>query len=197
MALGNNSNAIYLSVSDGKIVRQFKNATDKSTTRVSKTGKTVHEEHYDYVEGLITSITTKENDYGKFWMVTIEDDGARYILQFNYSGGTAGAFLKQLPNLDLSKNVKLIPKQTIDGDKKKSTIFLNQGGSAMKWFWNKDNPGDLPPLKKVKVKGKEQWDDSEQMEFLESYVRTEIVPKLTGTPAAVGHSVEEDDEVPF
>jgi hypothetical protein len=194
MALGQNNSAIYLNIADGKIVRQFREATAHSIQRITKTGKVVHEEFYDYVEGLIAAIETKKNDYGKFWMITITDNGDRYVLQFNYSGGTASAFLKTLPNVDLSRSVKIIPKQTIEGDKKKSTVFLNQGGTAMKWFWNKDNSGDLPQLKKVKVKGKEQWDDSDMMEFLENYIRVNIQPKLAGLPAV---AVEDDEEAPF
>lgn len=199
MALGNSSNAIYLTISDGKIVRQFKNPTANSVERTTKTGKLVHEEKYDFVEGTITAITTKENDYGKFWLVTITDGGESYQIQFNYSGGTASAFLKILPNVDLTRPVKIQPSQRIENDKKKSSLFLSQGGTTLKWYWNKDNAGELPQLKKVKIKGKEQWDDSEQMEFLENYVRSEITPKLAGvrTPVAVDNDNEIDEEAPF
>jgi hypothetical protein len=199
MALGNTSNAIYLTISDGKVVRQFKTPTAHSVERTTKTNKLVHEERYDFVEGLITAIATRENDYGKFWNITLQDGEETYIIQFNYSGGTAAAFLKTLPNVQLDKPVKLTPKQTIDGEKKKSTLFINQGGNALKWYWNKDNPGELPQLKKVKVKGKEQWDDSDMMEFLENYVRSEIMPQLAGfkTPVPVDNDSQIDEEAPF
>jgi hypothetical protein len=172
MALGNNSSAIFLKIANGKVVRSFKSPTDASITRTTDNGKVVHEEFYQYVEGHIKSITTKENEYGKFWVIKIEDEGTEYTLEFNYSGGIASAFLKALPNIDFSQPVRISPKQTIDGDKKKNTLFLNQNGKAAKWFWTRDNPGDLPDLKKIKVKGKETWDDSEQMEYLENYVKT-------------------------
>jgi len=195
MALGNSSNAIYLTISDGKIIRQFKSATAQSTERTTKTGKLVHEEKYDYVEGMITSINTRENDYGKFWVIGLQDGSDNYNIQFNYSGGTAGAFLKILPNIDLTKTVKLQPSQKIENDKKKSSLFISQGVRALKWFWNKDNAGELPPLEKLKVKGKEVWDDSKQMEYLENYVNTEIKPQLTSAPVAVDNDSEE--EAPF
>lgn len=193
MALGNNNSAIYLKVSDGKIVRQFKTETPNSVVRITKTGKTVHEEFYDFVEGTITDIRTKENEYGKFWMVTLVDyhDGdLKYILEFNYSGGVANSFLRTLPNVDFSTPVQLKPKQTIDGDKKRTSLFINQSGKALKWAWTKENPGDMPQLKKIKVKGKEAWDDSDIMEFLEGYVASVIVPKL-------GQAVEVDTEEDF
>lgn len=170
MALGNNNSGIYLKIANGKVVRSFKQPTPNSVTRTTDSGKIVHEETYGFVEGMITSITTKENEYGKFWVVKISDEGTEYTLEFNYSGGIASSFLKTLPNVDLTKPVRLCPKQTIENDKKKNTLFVMQEGHAVKWFWTRDNMGELPDLKKIKVKGKETFDDSEQMEYLEKYV---------------------------
>ena len=64
MALGNSNSAIYLSVSDGKIVRRFKEPTAHSKSRTNKLGNTVHEESYDYVEGMITAIKVRDTDFG-------------------------------------------------------------------------------------------------------------------------------------
>jgi hypothetical protein len=178
MAVGNNSNAIYYSIYDGKICRQFREATPNSKTRVNKNGKTVFEEFYDYIDGVITSITTKDGDYGRFWIVTLDDGGQTQMLQIQASSGFANGFLKALPNVDLSSKVKLIPSTKQEGDKKKSTLFISQHGNPVKWFFTKENPNKLPPLEKKKVKGKEVWDDSEAQEFLEAYVRDHIVPKL-------------------
>jgi hypothetical protein len=164
--------------------------------RTTKTGKLVHEEKYDFVEGIITSINTKENDYGKFWLIGLSDNGENYQIQFNYSGGTASAFLKILPNIDLKRPVKIQPSQKIENDKKKSSLFISQGGNTLKWFWNKDNTGELPQIEKIKVKGKEVWDDSKQMEFLENYVRSEIIPQLANVPAAIAENGS-DEDAPF
>jgi len=169
MGLGNNSSSIYLQIMNGKIVRQFKTPTADSVQRTNKNGKVVHEESYGYVEGHITDISTKENDMGKFWVITLNDAGTEYKLEFNYSGGVASAFLRTLPHVNFAEPVRISPKMTVDGDKKKTTVFVNQNGVALKWYWTKDNPGELPPLKKIKVKGKETYDDSEQMEYLEKY----------------------------
>lgn len=199
MALGQNNNAIFLNIADGKIIRRFQNATKDSRERVlakgPNAGKTVHEEVYSFVEGMITDIQTKDSEYGKSWLITIED-GDKYILQMDYSSGYSSAFLKALPNVDLTSKVKLSPKMTIEGDKKKTTLFINQHGAAAKHFYTKDNPNGLPPMVQKKVKGKMQWDDSEMMEFFEKMVNTQILPKLKGVAAAVD---DEDDkeEAPF
>ena len=194
MALGNSNSAIYLSVSDGKIVRRFKEPTAQSKARTNKMGNTVHEESYDYVEGMITGITVRDSDYGKFWCVNIQDGADAYILQFQYSGGNANSFLKSIPNADLRKPIRIRPAVEIDGDKKRSKLFLVQDDKALRWFWTKENPGQMPNLKKIKIKGVEQWDDSDMMEFLESYVKEHITPKLGGGDIA---NAQEDEDVPF
>lgn len=195
MALGNNNSVIYLSIADGRVVRRFKEPTASSTQRTSKTGKIVHEETYEYCDGMITDIFTRENEYGKFWAVIIEDKGVKYNLQFQYSGGNASSFLKTLPNADLTKKIKIVPKQQIDGEKKRSSIILVQDDKPLRWFWTKDNAGDLPGLQKIKIKGKEQWDDSDMMDYLENYLETVIKPKITNVEPIV--NAQEDEDVPF
>ena len=195
--LVSNTSAIYLAVADGKIVRRTKEPTATSKERITKTGKVVHEEHYDYVMGLIVDIATRENEFGKFWNVVLLDGDEKYTLQFQYSGGNASSFLRALPNVDLSKPVKMIPRVQIDKDKKRSSIVMVQGENAIRWKWTKDNPGDMPTLRKVKVKGIEQWDDSDMMEYLEKFVFTEIKPKLTAGQSFGADLPETEDDAPF
>ena len=172
------SNGVFLSITNGKLVRQFKQPTDKSVSRVNKVGKEVHEEFYDSLTGFISDIKTKESDYGKFWVVSVKDDKHTYFLEMKYSSGYAVSFLKALPNVSFSELVTLTPKLTIDGDKKSSVVFINQNGVGLKHFWNKANPGELPQLKQIKVKGVSTWDDTERMEYLEEYVKSNILPMI-------------------
>jgi hypothetical protein len=200
MALGNSSSSIYLSIADGKIVRRFKEPTASSKQRTSKTGKIVHEESYDFVSGIITDISTKDSEYGKFWNVRLQDGHDTYVLQFQYSGGNASSFLKAIPNADLAKEIKIKPRVEMNGDKKRTTVMLIQDDTIIRWKWTKDNPGDLPGLKKVKVKGVEQWDDSDMMEALEAYIDEHVKPKLkpavaTDTNTIIG--AEDDNDLPF
>jgi len=176
----NNSTAIYLTISDGKICRRVQSPTPSSIQRTTKDGRVVNEEHYNGWMGIITNITTRESDYGKEWNVTINDGIVTVILSFKYSSGYAASFLKALPNVKLSEPVTFTPKVTIDGDKKRTVLFLNQNGSAVKWAYTKDNPNGCPGLKQIKVKGVNTWDDSDMMEFLESMVNNDILPQLNG-----------------
>jgi hypothetical protein len=171
-------NGIFLSITNGKLVRQFKQPTDKSVKRINKLGREVHEEFYDSLSGYITDIKTKESEYGKFWVITVKDQEFTYFIELKYSSGYAVSFLKALPNVSFSNVVTLTPKLTIDGDKKSSVLFINQHGVGLKHYWNKANPGELPPLKQIKVKGVTTWDDTERMEYLEEYVKNNILPMI-------------------
>jgi len=179
------SNAIFLSIADGKISRRRHEPNEKTVTRTTKQGKVVHEEFYKGWKGRITDIQVREHkEYGKFWNVTLTDDDGDAILQMNYSSGYSAAFLKILPNIDLLTDVIISPSMKMEGEKKKTSVFVTQHGKPLKHFYTKDSPNGLPQLKKIKVKGKEQWDDSDMMEFFENMVNSEIMPKLK-KPAGV------------
>jgi hypothetical protein len=179
MGLNNSQQSVvFLAISNGKIVRQFKEKTDKSVSRINKMSREVHEEFYDSLTGCLKDVTTKESEYGKFWVIKLEAEGKLYQIEFNYSGGYATSFLKALPNVDLTKMFTLAPKLTIDGDKKKSVLFINQNGGGIKHYFTRDNPNGMPDLNKIKVKGKDTWDDSDRMEFLENYVKNTIIPNI-------------------
>lgn len=193
-----NSSAIYLSVSDGQLVRRFKEPTSESKQRTTKDGKLVNEEFYRGWTGKVTDIQFKDHDeYGRFLNITIDDGEIPAIIQLKLDSGYASAFMKTLPNVDFESDVTLSPSMKVEGDKKKSSFFISQHGTALKWFYNKENPNGLPELKKIKVKGKEIWDSSDMVEFLENMVNTEILPKIKkAEPVHAGDS-EETDEAPF
>ena len=181
----------YLQITNGKLVRQTKQPTAKSVERVNKMGRTVYEEFYDSMDGIITAIDTKESEYGKFWVISLKSGSETYKLEMNYSGGYAMSFMKALPNVDLSGVVTLTPRLNIDGDKKQSVLFISQNGKALKHFWTKDNPGDLPQLDKIKVKGKDVYDDSRRLEFFENYI------KSLNFNGKVGQDIIADETTPF
>jgi hypothetical protein len=173
-----NDSVIFLQIANGKIVRQSKTPVEGSVSRINKLGREVYELFYDSLTGVIKDISTRESDYGKSWIIKVNSDGKNYQLEFNYSSGYATTFLKALSNVSFGNLVTLSPKLIIDGDKKKSVLFISQDGKGLKHYFTKDNPNGLPDLKKIKIKGKESWDDSDRMEFLEQYVLNNIIPML-------------------
>jgi len=187
------TNAIYLTIAEGKICRRVQTKTPESIERLTKDNKLVYEEFYKGWNGTITDIKTRENDYGKNWMIHLIDENGEYILQLPYSSGYSASFLKALPNLDPMQPVTITPSLKIEGDKKRTSLFLNQNGTALKWAYTKDNPNGLPQLMQIKVKGKTTWDDSDIMEFLENMVNNEFLPKIKGN-----NPIENEmEEVPF
>lgn len=194
MGLNNStsSSGVFLNITNGKLVRQMPAKTEKSVERINKVGKTVHEEFYDSLTGTLTNIKVKESEYGKFWVIVLKDEDTYYNLEMGYSGGYAQSFLKALPNADLSQAITLTPRLNIDGDKKQSVLFISQNGKGLKHFWNKDNPGDLPQLQKIKVKGKDTWDDTKRLEYLENYVKNTILPKVNKPVLA-----DQKEDLPF
>ena len=192
-AIQSNSAIIYLTISDGKICRRVKSPTVNSVERHTKDGKLVNEEFYTGWRGQITAIETRESDYGKEWIVSIKDNDGMAQLSFKYSSGYASSFLKALPNVNLASEVTITPKVTIEGEKKRTTIFLNQNGNPVKWYYTKDNQNGCPGLKQVKVKGVMTWDDSDMMEFLEQMVK-EKMSKVVNVAISDSDDLE---ELPF
>lgn len=194
------NNAIFLSITNGKICKKVPQPTATSQERVNKNGKTVHEEYYKGWKGRITAITVRDHpEFGKFWNITLTDSEGDAILQMNYSSGYSAAFLKILPNIDLSGDVVITPNLKKEGDKNKTSLFITQHGVPVKWYFTKDDPKGLPALRKIKVKGKDTWDDSDIMEFLENMVNTDIIPKLpkagqvAATAKATGGALDAED----
>lgn len=164
------TNLTYLSVSDGNLVRQHKTANDRTTERVTKTGKLVFEERFKDLTGLITNINTRENDYGKQWQLTFSDAGDTYIVSMPYSSRYASSFLKALPNINIEDPIRFMPwsmKDKNDVSKTVTGVTMYQDDTKIAPAYTRDEPNGLPQMEKIKVKGKEQWDDSAMMEFLE------------------------------
>lgn len=173
MALSNlgGANTTYLSVADGNLVRQHKQANAQTTERLTKTGKLVFEERFKDLTAKLDGIDTRENDYGKQWQLKFQDQGDYYVVSLPYSSRYASSFLKALPNIDLSKEVRFMPwamKDKNDPTKTVTGITLYQDGEKVAPYYTKEDPKGLPQMVKIKVKGKEQWDDSEMTAFLEN-----------------------------
>ncbi len=189
MGLENTTKLIYLSISAGKICRRVHQPTENSISRTNKNGVIVHEEYYDRISGTIKDIRTRNHiEYGRFWEVCMEDKGTLYLLQFKYSSGYASSFLKAIKNADLCKPLTLIPYSKEENGRTKTTLFINQNGQVLKHYYTKVNPNGMPTFRKVKVKGIDQWDDSDTMEFLERMVDTDIKPLLYNNGAVQPHS---------
>lgn len=160
MGLSNTTGGItYLNLKEGKFAR--KNANGDI-------------ELFDAVEGLITGIEFQDDEYNgtKFrkLKLVLEDEGQKYLVQVRTDSGYYRGLTNAIANADIKQPVKLIASSKLgDNGKPQTTIFVNQNGKALKWKWSKDNPGELPELEKVKVKGQMVYDNSKQLEYFEKF----------------------------
>jgi hypothetical protein len=198
MALSNlgGVNTTYLSVADGNLVRQHKQANAQTTERLTKTGKLVFEERFKDLTAKLDGIATRENDYGKQWQIKFQDQGDFYIVSLPYSSRYASSFLKVLPNIDLSKEIRFMPwamKDKNDPTKTITGITMYQDGEKLAPYYTKEDPKGLPQMVKIKVKGKEQWDDSDMMSYLEE-MALNLFEQDHKDLSTASH---DDDETPF
>ena len=178
MGLTKRNSGTYISIFDGKFSQKVDENTAGASSRVNKLGNTVWELFFDSFSGYLKSINIKDGEYGKQWVFGFEANGKRFYWNVNFSNNFATQFLKILPNIDLSQPIKLSPSSKIVDGKPQSSLFVNQGDKVMKHAYTKENPNGLPPLELIKVKGKDTWDDTKRLEFLQNMVETEIMPKL-------------------
>lgn len=176
----------FFTIVGGKFCIRVPEGTAGATQRTNKLGKTVNEIIHDSFTGKLVSIKVTDGNYGKQWNFSFKDGAEIYTLQLGYSNSYAKSILKMLPNADLTKEMKVTPVMKEENGVKKSSLFINQDGVALKFAFTKEIPNGLPQMKQVTVKGEQIWDDTDQIAFLHDMVMKTIVPKLGGavvTPA--------------
>jgi hypothetical protein len=173
MGLNNDagSSTTFLNVADGKLIRRHQQPNERTVERITKTGKQVFEESFRDLKALLVEVKTYENDYGKQWHLVFKENEDTYIVTMPYSSRYASSFLKALPNVDLSKEVRFMPWSMVDkNDSSRKitgvTMYQSEGGKIPPRY-TKEEPNGLPEMKQIKVKGKITWDDSDMMDFLE------------------------------
>lgn len=181
MALENRPEGKFITILNGKFCQRVPEGTPGAVQRTNKLNKVVWEKFYDSFTAKLVNIKVSDGAYGKSWNFMFKDSGEIYTLQLSYSNSYATAFLKMLPNIDLTKEMKLSPSQKVEDGKTRSSLFVNQDGKTIKHAYTKDNPNGLPDMEEVVIKGQKQWDDTKRLEFLNNMVNTKILPQLEKT----------------
>ncbi len=195
MGLENRTEGNFITILGGKFCQRVPAGTPGAKTRVNKTGKTVHEKFYESFTGRLVGIRTQDGEYGKSWIFSFKDKEEVYNLQLSYSNSFSTALLKMLPNVDLSKEMKVSPStKEVDG-KNKSSLFINQDGKAIKHAYTREKPNGMPDMEQITVKGAPVWDDTKRIQFLYEMVASQIVPKLHELYGATEAPVEQKSEI--
>ncbi|MCK5017873.1 MAG: hypothetical protein KAS32_12490 [Candidatus Peribacteraceae bacterium] len=178
MGLETKTGGNYITILGGKFCQRVQEGTEGAVTRTNKIGNVVHEKFYDSFTGKLIAIKVQEGTYGKTWNFIFQDKEDPYTLQLSYSNSFSTAFLKMLPNIDLTKEMKLSPSvKEVDG-KNRSSLFVNQNGKALKHAFTREVPNGMPDMEQITVAGVLQWDDTKRLVFLQNMVDTLITPKL-------------------
>jgi hypothetical protein len=216
MARGTNNNggsAIYLRIADGMVVEQVEEGKEGAISRTTKpsdehpNGRTVWERRDKFVEGVVISMFRKEREYKGEVMnslaIRLKDGGEVYQIDLNEGNRYWSSFMLRLPNLDLSKSVRLLPYDFTDKEGRRVVgMNLMQGSDKVQPKWTKDSPGDLPQGRKVRVNGKDVWDFEDRDQYLLKVMQA-IASKLQAADTAIEGGkdepvvVSDEDDLPF
>lgn len=155
----------YLSVYNGRFVKRVKEPTAETTTRETKSGKTVHELSYDFVIGVITNVEKRDSDYGFNLHLLLVDADEKNDVTIKFYDSATRIILNKLSNVDFTKPVKLMVGKNDEG---RTWFTIKQAGRGFEKdiVPNAYTREDIPDAKKIKVQGKEVWNFDEQADFL-------------------------------
>ncbi len=195
MPVGQSEQKNYLTIAYGKLREKCKEGEPNAVWREFE-GKGSWAKEYQWIEGQITKIYYKESkDYGNSYEVTIDDGEKKWNVYFKENSRYCQDFLVKLPNIDLSKFVKLNPYELKDNEtgKDKRGTSVQQNGEKLKNFFSQKE-GEVwvyregfPEPKKPKLSDKE-WKIFliEIQCFLMDYVKANIIPKLNDPAVRLG-----------
>lgn len=209
MAFGKNTNSLYFSVRNGKVMRYSKTQEEGTTVIPTKDGQKRFYYVYDFIEGLITGFKTKEGEImGKsklFFQISMTDNGENYNVEIDVDSNYFRAFAMTVLSADPNHPVKIAPFQREEAGIKKTGLFVVQNGKPCKYKYTKENPGDLPDIEVTKNKKGEVVDvDNEKrnaflFEELNKWL-TEAIgmsSSYTPTPKESEDTFEDMDDLPF
>ncbi len=162
----------YLSIRNGKFIQSSSASVPGVIERINKKGNPVYELHFDndFVGSLLGVSITPNNYDGKdeIKMNFVDSDHIRWVIQFPLRSPHGRRFMSTFWNIDANQELVVspyyfLPKGTSDYV---SGMNLLQLGQKVSPFYTKDEPGQVPPLSFVVVKGEQVVDDTERVNYL-------------------------------
>ena len=163
MGLNEGTNATYIGISDGKISLRVKESTPGAIQIVNKeSGKVSWMKYYRSITGYLAGIVNKPdkfNDKAYNWHLTIVDGDDTYIMQVRERSGYGRSLMKSLPNVDFNEKITFSPYVKVVDDKKRGTLYLQQRGENVDWYFTQEHPNGLPELeKRIDARGNVTYD---------------------------------------
>lgn len=156
-----------ISIVEGTFRLRTSEGTTGAVTRINKLGESVTEMSFTTLTGYIKKLDFVDTEkYGRKMELFIDAD-KEYKLTLGFADGLATNIYKMLPNVDPSEPVSLnLTRKPDDKGKERTSLFINQSGSAVKWGYTKAEPNGMPGMEQIKVKGVDTWDNTKQVDFL-------------------------------
>lgn len=126
----------------------------------------------------------EDGKFKKELKLVVEKGDEKYEIQMGFDSRAASSFFMVMPNIDPSKSytISAYERRPKPGEDKKpySVIYVTETGEdeSLQWAYTKDAPNGLPQMVKVKIKGKDTWDNSDQLDFFESNLNNVFVPSI-------------------
>lgn len=151
----NNTPRTYLVVSKGKIEKYEK---DKERTQ------------YDYIEGTIDGIYSRERTFRgervTYWYIDIRDKKNLYSMGFPYGSGTFKSIILSLASVkELNKRTPIRIETYLKNQYTNVVVWAD--GNKLDWATK-----ELPPIEEMNVGDRTIRDDSKRMQFISSLVTT-------------------------
>lgn len=129
---------LFYVLADGKFHQEVPEGTEGAVRREYETSDGAKGVKYEIlvhsIEGTITHLSLFEGDYGKNVMIHFGDEDPKetVTISLNLNSNYGEEFLKRLPNIDLSKEVKLTP-YSFENEQGKTVRGINveQGGEKI------------------------------------------------------------------
>lgn len=117
---------------------------------------------FKQITGHIVGITFKDTSYGETMRVQVIDETNFYCISMFVSSRPANGFFVMAKNIDLQHEVTI----KIHAENGKDFLNIEQYGSPVQWYYNRDNSHELPS------------DFDERRAFYRSIIVDEIIPAV-------------------
>lgn len=168
MALNNSgTNLTYVNISNGSLV--IKNSNKEAESYTDITGKIYS------VKFKMDRYNEKDFEVAQFYII---DGSQKYCLQMRTDSGYFRTLCNSIKSGITHEELNLKPFIDDKEGKKKTVIFVKQNDKTLKHYHTQQNMGELPPIRKVTFKGKEQWDGTDQIEYWKNWLLAQRWHKL-------------------
>ncbi len=180
----------------------------------NKSAKDYWEKDYSSLSGYLSGLEIKKKkvfyesieEEREFLIITIVDKKETYLISIELKSGYTISLLSFLPNIDFSKEFKMMPAYKVDGEKKLLNVFLfqeDESGKAtpVKKYFTKENQNGVPAWEIFEYPdGSKEYNKSKQIQYLfdvcgRKIIKGSINPGVNQTmPKSI---MAEADDLPF